>query len=121
LESDRIERTISTTNTDKFGQAICAFANDLPNHQMPGFLFLGVLDNGEIQGVDVTDELLKNVAAIRTDGNIQPQPSMIVEKVSMEEGEIVMVKSGPVGISSRQIQRANLDRTGPRRGGGQRK
>ena len=66
LESDRIERTISTTNTDKFGQAICAFANDLPNHQMPGFLFLGVLDNGEIQGVDVTDELLKNVAAIRT-------------------------------------------------------
>ena len=61
LESDRVERTISTTNTDKFGQAICAFANDLPNHQMPGFLFLGVLDNGEIQGVDATDELLKNV------------------------------------------------------------
>ena len=25
LESDHIERTISTTNTDKFGQAICAF------------------------------------------------------------------------------------------------
>ena len=80
LESDRVERTVSTTNTDKFGQAICAFANDLPNHQMPGFLFLGVLDNGEIQGVDVTDALLKNLAAIRTDGNIQPQPSMSVEK-----------------------------------------
>jgi len=28
IESDRVERTISTTNTDKFGQAICAFAND---------------------------------------------------------------------------------------------
>lgn len=80
LESDRIERTISTTNTDKFGQVICAFANDLPNHQKPGFLFIGVLDNGEIQGVDVTDDLLKNLAAIRTDGNIQPQPSMTVEK-----------------------------------------
>ena len=25
IESDRVERTISTTNTDKFGQAICAF------------------------------------------------------------------------------------------------
>ena len=24
IESDRVERTISTTNTDKFGQAICA-------------------------------------------------------------------------------------------------
>ena len=33
LENDRTERTVSTTNTDKFGQAICAFANDLPNHQ----------------------------------------------------------------------------------------
>ena len=87
LESDRIERTISTTNTDKFGQAICAFANDLPNHQMPGFLFLGVLDNGEIQGVDATDALLKNVAAIRTDGNIQPQPTMTVEKIEMDEGD----------------------------------
>ena len=116
LESDRIERTISTTNTDKFGQAICAFANDLPNHQMPGFLFLGVLDNGEIQGVDVTDELLKNVAAIRTDGNIQPQPSMIVEKVSMEEGEIVMVKVDPSVFPPVRYKGRIWIRTGPRRG-----
>lgn len=66
LENDRIERTISTTNTDKFGQAICAFANDLPNYKEPGYLFLGVLDDGTVQGLNVTDELLKNVAAIRT-------------------------------------------------------
>ena len=71
LESDRVERTISTTNTDKFGQAICAFANDLSNQQLSGFLFLGVRDNGEVQGLNVTDELLKNVAAICTNGNIQ--------------------------------------------------
>ena len=87
LENDRVERTISTTNTDKFGQAICAFANDLPNHQLPGYLFLAVKDNGKVQGGNVTDDLLKNVAAIRTDGNIQPQPSMTVEKVTMEEGD----------------------------------
>ena len=35
IESDRVERTISTTNTDKFGQAICAFANDLPDTDKP--------------------------------------------------------------------------------------
>lgn len=29
IESDCAERTISVNNTDKFGQAICAFANDL--------------------------------------------------------------------------------------------
>ncbi len=31
IESDRIERTTSTNNTDKFAQAICAFSNDFPN------------------------------------------------------------------------------------------
>jgi ATP-dependent DNA helicase RecG len=52
LESDRVERTISTTNTDKFGQAICAFANDLPNNRKPGYLFLGVNDDGTIHPID---------------------------------------------------------------------
>lgn len=73
IESDRVERTIKTTNTDKFGQAICAFANDLPDHRVPGYLFLGVTDDGEVKGVNVTDELQKNVAAIRTDGMISHQ------------------------------------------------
>ena len=52
-------------------------------------------DDGNVQGIDVTDAILKNVAAIRTDGNIQQQPSMTVEKVSMDEGDIVMVKVEP--------------------------
>lgn len=116
LESDCVERTISTTNTDKFGQVICAFANDLPNHQMPGYLFLGVQDNGEVQGVDITDDLLKNVAAIRTDGNIQPQPTMTVEKVEMEEGDIVMVKVEPSRFPPVRYKGRIWIRTGPRRG-----
>lgn len=36
LESDRIERTLSTTDTEKFREAICAFSNDLPAHGLPG-------------------------------------------------------------------------------------
>ena len=64
IENDRVERTISTTNTDKFGQAICAFANDLPDHRQSGYLFLGVEDDGTVKGLNVTDELLKNIAAI---------------------------------------------------------
>ena len=100
LESDRVERTISTTNTDKFGQAICAFANDLPDHRLPGYLFLGVKDDGTVTDLNVTDELLKNIAAIRTDGNIQPQPSMTVEKVSMDEGDIENTTVGNESIWS---------------------
>ena len=47
IESDRAERTISVNNTDKFGQAICAFANDLPNHGKPGYLIIGADDKTE--------------------------------------------------------------------------
>jgi ATP-dependent DNA helicase RecG len=43
LESDRIERTVSTTKTDKFAEAVCAFANDFPRHRQPGFLILGAV------------------------------------------------------------------------------
>jgi hypothetical protein len=45
IESDHVERTESLTNTDKFGQAICAFANDLPNRRQPGYLSIGVTDD----------------------------------------------------------------------------
>ena len=116
LESDRVERTISTTNTDKFGQAICAFANDLPDHRLPGYLFLGVDDDGEVKGVNVTDELLKNVAAIRTDGNIQPQPSMTVEKVPLPEGDIVMVRVEPAIFPPVRYKGRIWIRIGPRKG-----
>src|ERR1700749_1257679 len=69
LESDRAERTESTTNTDKFAEAICSFSNDLPNHRQPGYLFVGVTNEGVPSGVDVSDQLLQNLAAIRSDGN----------------------------------------------------
>ena len=41
-ESDRVELTASKSNTDKFGQAICAFANDFPSHERPGYLIIGM-------------------------------------------------------------------------------
>ncbi len=54
LESDRIERTTSTNNTDNFAQAVCAFANDLANHRAPGFLIVGINEEG------IPSELLAN-------------------------------------------------------------
>ena len=92
IESDRAERTISVNNTDKFGQAICAFANDLPNHGKPGYLIIGADDK---TGKVITDELLKNLSAIRTDGNVQPQPSMIVQKVELADGDVAVVEVQP--------------------------
>src|ERR1039458_7134789 len=94
-ESDRVERTISTTNTDKFGEAICAFANDLPGSQKPGYLIIGANDDGSISNLKITDRLLQNLSAIRTDGNIVPPPSMIVQKFVFSEGEVAVVEVQP--------------------------
>ena len=58
-ESDRVELTVSKTNTDKFGEAICAFANDFPSHRRPGYLIIGVDDNGTVGGQTVSDALLR--------------------------------------------------------------
>ena len=38
LPSDRSERTVSRDKIDEFGEAICAFANDLPNHDKPAVI-----------------------------------------------------------------------------------
>lgn len=46
-ETDRLEFTVSTRDTDKFSEAVCAFANDLPNHGKPGFLILGIDKDGK--------------------------------------------------------------------------
>lgn len=115
LESDRIERTISTTQTDKFGQAICAFANDLPRNDKPGYLIIGANDNGDIHPINVTDELLKNIAAIRTDGNIQPQPSMTVQKVTMPEGDTIVVEVQPATFPPVKYKGRIWVRVGPRK------
>ena len=40
IESDRVERKASISDRDKICQAICAFANDLPNHRQPSVLLL---------------------------------------------------------------------------------
>ena len=116
LESDRIERTISTTNTDKFGKAICAFANDLPCNNKPGYLIIGAEDNGAVHPITVTDKLLRDIAAIRADGNIQPQPSMNVQKVSLSEGDIIVVEVQPASFPPVKYKGKIYIRVGPRKG-----
>jgi len=115
LESDRVERTTSVNSTDKFGQAICAFANDLPDHRRPGYLLVGVNDNGTLAGLKVTDDLLKNLSAIRSDGNVLPQPAMNVTKFSLEGGEVAVVEVLPSDLPPvRDKGRVHI-RVGPRK------
>lgn len=117
LESDRVERTTSTTNTDKFAQAICAFANDLAQHQQPGVLFVGVDDkSGHPADIEVTDRLLQNLAAIRSDGNVQPIPTISVAKHSMPGGDVAVVEVTPSDLPPVRYKGQVWIRVGPRRG-----
>lgn len=115
LESDRIERTTSTNNTDKFAQAVCAFANDLPNHRQPGYLLIGVDDLGAVAGIDITDRLLQNLGALRSDGNIQPLPALTVSKHTLPGGEIAVVEVQPSDLPPVRYKGQVWLRIGPRK------
>ncbi len=117
MESDRVERTISTSNTDKFGQAICAFANDLPNHNQPGFLIIGADDKtGKVNDkAKISDQLLQNLGGIKTDGKLQPQVSMTVEKVKLPGGEVAVVTVQPCHFTPVRYEGRIWIRNGPRK------
>jgi ATP-dependent DNA helicase RecG len=115
LEADYIERTTSTTKMDKFCQAICAFANDLPDHRRPGYLLIGVHDNGTLSGLKVTDELLKNLGGVRSDGNVLPQPLMNVAVFVLNGGDVAVVEVYPSDLPPVRYKGRIYIRVGPRK------
>ncbi len=101
VESFRVERTLSVSNTDKFAQAVCAFANDMAGSRLPGFLFVGADDKSGIpNGSTVTDQLLQNLASLASNGNILPAPALIAYRMVLpsELGEIAVVEVQPSGL-----------------------
>jgi ATP-dependent DNA helicase RecG len=115
LESDRVERKESLAHKDRVAQAICAFANDLPNHRMPGVAFIGASDDGSCAGLPITDRLLLDLAAIRSDGNIQPLPSMVVQKRMIGGCELAVVIVQPSDAPPVRYRGQVWVRVGPRR------
>jgi ATP-dependent DNA helicase RecG len=92
MEDDRYEKTISTTGTDKFGEAICAFSNDLGDTKRPGYLVIGAHDNGAIAGLKLDEKFIQTLLNFRTDGRIVPPPAMFVNRFSFPEGDIAVVE-----------------------------
>ena len=70
VESDLVERKESLRGDAPTGirEAVCAFANDLPDHQRPGVVFVGADDAGRPTGLPITDALLRQLADLKTDG-----------------------------------------------------
>lgn len=114
-ETYRIERTTSTSDMDKFQEAICAFSNDLPNSRENGYLILGAHDNGELSGLKVDDTLLKKIASIRSSGNILPVPVMTVERFEYDKGDLLVAEVSPSLVPPVRYRGRTFVRIGPRR------
>ena len=85
-EADLVEREESLLGDAPrtIRQAVCAFANDLPDHRRQGVIFVGVDDSGRPTGLAITDEMLRQLADMKSDGNILPPPTLTVGKELMQ-------------------------------------
>ena len=115
-ESDRVERTTSTSDRDKFCEAICAFANDMPGNNLPGYLIIGARDGDDaVQGAQVTDKLLQQLSNYADSGQIVPLPSVSVQKMSLTEGDVAVVEVRPSDMPPVRYRGRVWIRRGPRR------
>ncbi|NLX54852.1 MAG: transcriptional regulator [Planctomycetaceae bacterium] len=115
LESDRVERKESAADGSRIRQAICAFANDMPGHARPGVIFVGVRDNGTCAHLSISDELLRQLADMRSDGNILPIPVMRVQKKTLNGCDTAVVIVEPSLYPPVRYNGRIWIRVGPRR------
>lgn len=91
-ESEQVERKERLkSKKDEVCQAICAFANDFPRSGHAGVVVIGQADNGTPIGLAVTDELLLELADLRTNGGILPFPQISVRKLDIEGIPVAVV------------------------------
>lgn len=119
LESDRVERKESFRGSapDSVREAVCAFANDLAGHRKPGIVFVGARDDGSpAMGFTVTDELLRSLADIKSDGNIAPPPALLVEKRILSGKAYAVLTVWPSDTPPVRLRGRIHVRWGPRKG-----
>jgi len=116
LETERIEKTISKTDMDKYGEAICSFCNDLADNRLPGYLIIGAHDDGTVAGVEIDERFMQTLLNYRTDGRIVPPPAMIVRKFSLPKGDLAIVEVMPSHVPPVRYKGKVCVRIGPRKG-----
>ena len=117
LESDLSERKESFGGDapTKVREAVCAFANDLPAHRRAGVVFIGARDDGSPAGLAITDQLLLQLADIKTDGNIVPPPTLNVAKRHLSGSDVAIITVEPADSPPVRFKGRIWIRIGPRR------
>lgn len=115
-ESDRAERKRNfQAAADRIRQAICAYANDLPNHRQPGLVFIGQEDDGSCAGINIDDELLKTLGGLRSEGLILPFPVMSVTRREIDGCTVAVIEVAPSTQPPVRLDGRTWIRVGPRR------
>ena len=83
--------------------------------EKPGLVFVGVKDDRTIGNLLVTNQLLRQLADMKTDGNIVPPPSLTVEKYLLQGQQVAVVTVQPSNSPPVRCKGAIHIRTGPRR------
>jgi ATP-dependent DNA helicase RecG len=117
IESDLVERKESLKGDapTRIREAVCAFANDLPDHRRSGVVFVGVRDDGSPSGLTITDELLRTLADVKTDGNILPPPTLTVAKRDLCGADVAVLTVRPADSPPVRFRGRVWVRVGPRR------
>ena len=95
LENELVERTRAFDKVDKMGQAICAFANDLAGRGRPGYLLLGVENDGRLSGRRLDDDRLTSLGGMKSEGQLLPPPAMSMELFHYAEGDMLVIQVFP--------------------------
>ncbi len=133
-ESDRVEWKATLAESPCL-QAVSALANDLGNTGAPGYLVVGVENDGQVRGVGTSpaeiDEAQVRVSAWVRSVNLLPQPSVDVSAVRVDGAVLIVVTVAPytappavkvkgvawvrVGSTTRRAHDADLARIRERR------
>ena len=113
--SVEFKESLGGSASERIEEAVCAFANDLPGTGRPGFVIVGLADDGSPVGARVTDRMLRDLTSMRTDGNVVPPPTLHVEKRSYRNSEIALVTVQPSDSTPVRYKGVVHVRVGPRR------
>jgi ATP-dependent DNA helicase RecG len=112
---DRVERKETIADPDRICQAICAFANDLPNSGKPGAVFVGQRDDRSCAGLTIDERLLETIGGWRSTGKFQPFPLMSVVRRTIAGCELAVVVVTPSDNTPVRYDGRVRIRVGPRR------
>ena len=117
VESELVERKESLQGSapSRIREAVCAFANDLPDRRRSGVVFVGVRDDGAPAGLPITEDLLLQLADMKTDGNILPPPTISVRQIRSGEHDVAAIVVEPSSSPPVRYGGKTWIRVGPRR------